>query len=86
MTNKTFVFDNYEESILQQNIAEFENTTGKEVTKLECNSDTAYNWTFTYRERLKYSHYDKHNGVYGRYDGIPIAINQKLKDGVISIS
>ena len=83
---KSRVFSFNEENLLRD-IANYENDTGKEVTKLQCNIKTYQIWVGLYRPELSYAVEIEEisDGVMARYKGIPIIINDKLDDGIVGI-
>lgn len=79
-------------SINEQNLLdgmERVEATGKEISELQCNLLTAYLWLEKYKGELKYdpdyNSVDKDKGIIGRYNGIPIVINEALDDGTVAI-
>ena len=83
---KSRVFSFNEENLLRD-IAIYENDTGKEVIKLQCNIKTYQVWIGLYRPELSYTVEIEEigDGVMARYKGIPIVINEKLDDGTVGI-
>ena len=83
---KSRVFSFNEENLLRD-IANYERDTGKEVTKLQCNTKTYQVWIGLYRPELSYAVEIEEigDGVMARCKGIPIVINEKLDDGTIEI-
>ena len=80
---------NENEENLRRDIVNYENYSGDEETELQCNSKTPNEWTELHIEQLKclgeLSETDREKGILGSYKGIPIAINEKLDDGIIAI-
>lgn len=85
---KSRVFSFNEQNLLKD-IAEFENTTGREVSELQCNTNTLHVWYNLYENMLnypsKFSSKELEKGIVGKYQGIPITINNLLDNGTINI-
>ena len=85
---KSRVFSFNEQNLLRD-IAEFKNTTGREASELQCNTNTLHVWYDLYENMLNYpseiSGGELSKGIVGKYQGIPIAINNKLDNGTINI-
>ena len=85
---KSRVFSFNEQNLLRD-IAEFENTMGREASELQCNTNTLYVWYDLYENMLncpsEISGDELSKGIVGKYQGIPITINNKLDNGTINI-
>lgn len=83
---KSRIFNFYEDN-LQRDINEFERVTGVKPKKLECNVNTGRIWFEWMEGYLPFIQYEDElpKGIIGKYDGIPIEINEALDDGTIGI-
>lgn len=85
---KSRVFSFNEQNLLKD-IAEFENTTGRKVSELQSNLNTLHVWYDLYENMLNYPTSfncdELENGIVGKYQGIPITINNKLDNGTVNI-
>ena len=85
LKSKVFVFN---EKNLIEDIERFK-MTGRDVYDLQCNLLTAYIWTSTYGLEwdFSFSKMQEYNsgGVIGKFQGIPIRINDALDNGTVGI-
>lgn len=84
---KSRVFSFNEQNLLRD-IAEFKNATGREVSELQCNLNTLHVWYDLYENMLNYprlSSKELEKRIVGKYQGIPITINNALDNGTINI-
>lgn len=63
--------------------------SGREITELQCNINTLHVWYDLYENMLNYpsaiSGGELSKGIVGKYQGIPITINNLLDNGTINI-